>query len=92
MQGTGRRQGTITMGCEEQCILLEIYKLQVASYYQAVQALKEANTMSASEFSRRTEVAKEELESCFAVLKGLNDHVQTHGCRLELGELLGVEN
>jgi hypothetical protein len=76
------------MGCEDQKILLEIYKLHVASYYRAVKTLREATTMSADQYLRCSDSATEELAGCFAILRSLNDHIQAHGCRLELRELL----
>ena len=79
------------MGCEDQKILLEIYKLQVASYCEAVKFLNNSTEKSADEYLRRCDVATEALESCLVIFRSLNDHVEMHGCRMERGELFGVE-
>ena len=71
------------MFCEDQMILLEIYKVEVRGYSLAVHALSESTTMSTSEFLRRLRTARVALENSFAILHSLNDHIESHGCRPE---------
>jgi hypothetical protein len=74
--------------CEDQRILLEIYKFYVASYSRAVKALGETKKIPGNDFLRSCDATQEALESCFIILRSLNDHVRMHGCRLESNALL----
>jgi hypothetical protein len=71
------------MRCEDQLILLEIYKVEVTAYSLAVKALDEGKALSVNEFLRRCDVANAARESCLAVLRSLKAHIHTHGCCLE---------
>jgi hypothetical protein len=71
------------MPCEDQLILLAIFKGEVANYTLAVNALSAARTLSLNEFSSRFDGAKEAFAGALAVRRSLLDHMHTHGCTLE---------
>ena len=70
------------MICEDQMILLQMYKVEVAAYSQAVRALRASNGGTANEFLTQCAVAKELLQSSLALLGCLRDHIDQHGCRV----------
>lgn len=73
----------LRMACEDQLILLEIFKGDVARYAQTVKALKEARTLTIDEFLRRFDIAKNAFQSALTVRRSLHDHIQVHGCTLQ---------